>query len=226
MDNKLLTKQNGAQGGAEPLGMSSFSALLDQQLSPKFYVQTSSANVAAPFTHEEYGKMSMLLGCTGSIHQPVTQLQFVKLGLFIKACMEAQGNHLNMIAAHLCKHFTKVTPAQEVTMLQLDNEYPCKDDQLVSPKVIEDYTGYSDTTVLHKLSEAVQAGLITRYADPILDENGNEQLAKNGRVRTANPRYRWGDVKIIFGDRRVELLKARQKKQLEQARELQRKFSA
>ena len=81
-----------------------------------------------------------------------------------------------MIAAHLCKHFTKVSPAQEMTMLQMDNEYPFKDDQLVSPKIIEEYTGYSDTTVRHKLSEAVKDGYITRFCDPILDENGNEQL--------------------------------------------------
>ena len=131
-----------------------------------------------------------------------------------------------MIAAHLCKHFTKVSPAQEMTMLQMDNEYPFKDDQLVSPKIIEEYTGYSDTTVRHKLSEAVKNGYITRYCDPILDENGNEQLNKKGEVRKQNPRYRWGDVKIIFGDRRLQLLKGRAKRQHEQARELQRKFTA
>lgn len=198
--------------------MSSFSALLNQQL----YVQGGTLQ----FTHEEYSEMSMLLGCTGSLHQSVTQLHFVKLALFLKACMEAQGNHLDMIAAHLCKHFTKVTPAQEVTMLQLDNEFPYKDDQLVSPKIIEEYTGYSDTTVRHKLSEAVKNGYITRYCDPILDENGNEQLNKKGEVRKQNPRYRWGDVKIIFGDRRVQLLKARQKKQLEQAKALQKKYAS
>lgn len=218
MDNEILSQKAGAQGDAATRGRTSFAALLDQQL----YMQSNTQ----PFTHEEYSDMSMLLGCTGTLNQPVTQMQFVKLALLIKACFEAQGNHMDMSTAHLCKHFTKVTPAQEMAMLQLDNEYPYKDDQLVSQKVIEAYTGYSDTTVRKKLSDAVQARLITRYADPILDANGNEQLNKKGEVRRQNPRYRWGDVKIIFGDRRTELLKARQKKQLEQAQELQRKFAS
>ena len=218
MVNKDTDNKTGAQGNAEPPGMSSFSALLNQQL----HVQSGTLQ----FTHEEFSEMSMLLGCTGSLHQSVTQLHFVKLALYLKACMEAQGNHLDMIAAHLCKHFTKVSPAQEMTMLQMDNEYPFKDDQLVSPKIIEEYTGYSDTTVRHKLSEAVKDGYITRFCDPILDENGNEQLNKKGEVRKQNPRYRWGDVKIIFGDRRLQLLKGRAKRQHEQARELQRKFTA
>lgn len=218
MDNEILSKKAGAQGDAATRGMSSFAALLDQQL----YMQGGTPQ----FTHEEYSEMSMLLGCTGTLNQPVTQMQFVKLALLIKACMEAQGNHLDMIAAHLCKHFTKVTPAQEMTMLQMDNEYPFKDDQLVSPKDIEAYTNYSDTTVRKKLSEAVCAGLIERIEPIIPDADGNEQLNKKGKVRKQNPRYRWGDVKIIFGDRRLQLLKGRAKRQHEQARELQRKFTA
>lgn len=218
MVNKDTDNKTGAQGSAETPGMTSFSALLNQQL----YVQGGTQT----FTHEEYSEMSMLLGCTGSLHQSVTQLHFVKLALFLKACMEAQGNHLDMIAAHLCKHFTKVTPAQEVTMLQLDNEFPYKDDQLVSPKDIQAYTGYSDTWVRSKLSKAVQDGHITRYGDLILDDDGNEQLNKRGKVRAENPRYLWGEVKIVFGARRVQLLKARQKKQLEQAKALQKKYAS
>ena len=111
-------------------------------------------------------------------------------------------------------------------MLQMDNEYPFKDDQLVSPKDIQAYTGYSDTWVRSKLSKAVQDGHITRYGDLILDDDGNEQLNKWGKVRAENPRYLWGEVKIVFGARRVQLLKARQKKQLEQAKALQKKYAS
>lgn len=218
MVNKDTDNKTGAQGNAETPGMSSFSALLNQQL----HVQSGTLQ----FPHEEFSEMSMLLGCTGSLHQSVTQLHFVKLALYLKACMEAQGNHLDMIAAHLCKHFTKVSPAQEMTMLQMDNEYPFKDDQLVSPKDIQAYTGYSDTWVRSKLSKAVQDGHITRYGDLILDDDGNEQLNKWGKVRAENPRYLWGEVKIVFGARRVQLLKARQKKQLEQAKALQKKYAS
>lgn len=218
MEKESLSNQHGAQGNAETPGMSSFSALLNQQL----YMQSNTQ----PFTHEDYSDMSMLLGCTGTLNQPVTQLQFVKLALFLKACFEAQGNHMDITSSLLCKRFTKVSPAQEMTMLQMDNEYPFKDDQLVSPKDIEAYTNYSDTTVRKKLSEAVCAGLIERIEPIIPDADGNEQLNKKGKVRKQNPRYRWGDVKIIFGDRRLQLLKGRAKRQHEQARELQRKFTA
>ena len=218
MEKESLSNQHGAQGNAETPGMSSFSALLNQQL----YMQSNTQ----PFTHEDYSDMSMLLGCTGTLNQPVTQLQFVKLALLLKACFEAQGSHMDMNTAHLCKRFTKVSPAQEMTMLQMDNEYPFKDDQLVSPKDIEAYTNYSDTTVRKKLSDAVCAGLIERIEPIIPDADGNEQLNKKGKVRKQNPRYRWGDVKIIFGDRRLQLLKGRAKRQHEQARELQRKFTA
>ena len=218
MEKESLSNQHGAQGKAETPGMPSFSALLDQQLYRKSNTQ--------PFTHEDYSDMSMLLGCTGTLNQPVTQLQFVKLALLLKACFEAQGSHMDMNTAHLCKRFTKVSPAQEMTMLQMDNEYPFKDDQLVSPKDIEAYTNYSDTTVRKKLSDAVCAGLIERIEPIIPDADGNEQLNKKGKVRKQNPRYRWGDVKIIFGDRRLQLLKGRAKRQHEQARELQRKFTA
>lgn len=221
MVTKNLSNYVGASGDAAPRGMSSFAASLEAELDKHQY----RVNDGKPFMPDGFGNMSVLLGCAGTPNQYVTQQQFVSFAMFIKSCFEAQGVHMDACINHLINCFTKITPAQEVTMLQHDNDFPYKDDQLVRPKDIQAYTQYSDTTVRKKLSKAVQDGLIIRYGDPILDENGNEQLSKDGRVRREDPRYLWRDVQTVFGPRRVEILKKRQKNQLEKARALQQRYA-
>lgn len=207
----------GAQGVAEPLGMSSFSAILNQR------INNLPAAVFA-CTTPEYRDMKVLLGCTDD-RLPVTQKQLVAFALFLKACIETNGEHMGNCMNYLCKMFTQMSADKEEQALAMDNEYPYKDDQLVSPKVIEEYTGYSDTTVRKQLSEATIKGLIECHRPPILDANGKEQLNKKGEVRRANPRYRWSDVKLVFGSRRREILSQRDKSRLQKARALQQEFS-
>lgn len=222
MVKKDLSNYVGASGDAAPRGMSSFAASLEAELDKCGYDGTDGK----PFMPDGFGNMSVLLGCAGSPNQYVTQQQFVSFALFIKSCFEAQGVHMDACINHLINCFTKLVPNRDAQILAMDNEYPFKDDQYVSPKIIEDYTGYSDTTVRKKLREATIKGQITCILDPICDKSGKQLLDKNGQPRTTRPRYRWGDIRILFGDRRKELLSARDKKHLEQARALLNKCVA
>lgn len=96
-------------------------------------------------------------------------------------------------------------------LLMMNDGFRYNDDQYVSPKVIEEYTGYSDTTVRHKLAKAVSEGLVDCHRDLILDADGNIQYDKSGRERRERPRYRWGDIKILFCSRRIEILNAHER---------------
>ena len=204
--------------GTEPRSTNSFSAIVSNML----YTMPVPA-----FTGDadEYQDMKAMLGCNNE-GQYVTQKQLVMFALFIQKCFEAQSVHMDAGLSHTCNHFTKLLPERDSQLLAMDNEYPYKDDQYVSPKVIEEYTGYSDTTVRNKLSAAVIKGQIECHRDLILDANGKEQLNKKGEVRASNPRYRWGDVKLVFGARRKELLSVREQKRRQNAQELQRKHIA
>lgn len=226
MVKKDLSNYVGASGDAAPRGMSSFAASLEAEL------ENSPMPIPAEVSQTDaYKNMKELLGCAEKVegvmqHQYVTRKQLVLFAMFVQKCFEAQGVHMDACINHLINCFTKLVPNRDAHILAMDNEYPFKDDQYVSPKIIEDYTGYSDTTVRKKLREATIKGQITCILDPICDKSGKQLLDKNGQPRTTRPRYRWGDIRILFGDRRKELLSARDKKHLEQARALLNKCVA
>ncbi|MBR6575995.1 MAG: hypothetical protein IKK73_02570 [Akkermansia sp.] len=219
-----LTTYNGAQGNVESLGIIDFSTLLNRSLA-------SLGNCTAlSCTEVDYANVAATL-FTPTPHKadascPVTRQDYVRHALFVKACCEALSQHMTNCTQYICAQFASRTPDPDTQLLMQDNEFNYKDDQLVSPKVIEEYTGYSDTTVRLKLSDAVCAGLMQRFEDAILDVNGKEQLNKKGKVRKSNPRYLWSEVKIVFGPKRMELLRRRDQEKYKKSRQLLRQYTA
>lgn len=147
--------------------------------------------------------------------------------MFVQKCFEAQSTHMDAAMSHIYKHFTKLIPNRDAQLLAMDNEFPFKDDQLVTPKVIEQYTNYSDTAVRTKLLEAVISGQIERIVTPMIDKKtGKQKVNKDGTPGTSRPRYRWADVKMLFSARRVQVLSARERNRIERAQALQKQYAS
>ena len=206
-------------GEAATRGKNSFAAILHNTL----YTMPVPA---CPGNSSEYLDMIGTLGCANE-KQYVTQEQFVLFAMFVQKCFEAQSTHMDGAMRHICKHFTKLIPNHDAQLLAMDNEFPFKDDQLVTPKVIEQYTNYSDTAVRTKLQEAVISGQIERIVTPMIDKKtGKQKVNKDGTPSTSRPRYRWADVKMLFSARRVQVLSARERNRIERAQALQKQYAS
>lgn len=218
MVNKDTDNKTGAMGEAATRGTNSFAAILHS-----IYPMPVPA---LAYDSSEYQDLKNKLGCANEKHY-VTQEQFVLFAVFVQKCFEAQSTHMDAAMSHICKHFTKLIPNRDAQLLAMDNEFPFKDDQLVSPKVIEQYTNYSDTAVRTKLQEAVISGQIERIVTPMIDKKtGKQKVNKDGTPSTSRPRYRWADVKMLFSARRVQVLSARERNRIERAQALQKQYAS